>query len=222
EKVTVVGLTNAGDFAPVIVAPKFLIEGVGALPSPLPVTAIEAAGGMRDSQFVQVQGVIHPVKIGEEAAHLFTFELYSSFGQIHVYISSLPSYIQRLRRLEDARVSIRGVFGTVFNSRRQLVGYQLLVTSPDDIQVIEPSVQNPFELTPTPIGELLQYSDRVKSGHRLKIKGWVTMAGPNSYYVQDDSGGVEVEGDRASLKLGDLVEAVGYPSLLARYSPVIT
>ena len=222
EKVTVVGLTNAGDFAPVIVAPKFINEGAAPMPSPLPVTAIEAASGTLDSQFVQVQGVIHPVKIGEEAAHLFTFELYSSFGQIHVYISSLPSYIQRLRQLEDARVSIRGVFGTVFNSRRQLIGYQLLITSPDDIQVIEPAVQNPFEMTPTPIGELLRFSEHGKSGHRVKIKGWVTMVGRDLLYVQDDSGGVEVHGDSASLQPGDLVEALGYPSLVGRYSPVIT
>ncbi len=222
EKVTVVGLTNAGDFAPVIVAPKFLDVHASSLPSPVPVTANEAAGGMLDAQFVELQGVIHPIRIGEEAPHLFTYELYSSFGQIHVYTSSVPAYIRRLRQLEDARVSIRGVFGTVFNSRRQLVGYQLLVNSPDAIQVIEPSVQNPFELTPTPIGELLQYSDHVKSGHRLMVKGWVTMAARDSFYVQDDSGGVEVEGDHASLQLGDLVEAVGYPSLLGRYSPVIT
>ena len=222
ERVTVMGLTNAGDFAPVIVAPKFLIEGVGALPSPLPVTAIEAAGGMRDSQFVQVQGVIHPVKIGEEAAHLFTFELYSSFGQIHVYTSSLPSNVQRLRQLEDARVSIRGVFGTVFNSHRQLIGYQLLITSPEDIQVIEPAVQKPFELMPTPIGALLRFSHQARPGHRVKVKGWVVMVGRDSLYVQDDSGGVEVYGDIASLQLGDLVEALGYPSLVGRYSPVIT
>ena len=222
EKVTVVGLTNAGDFAPILVAPKFLNESASSLPAPMPVTAIEAASGMRDAEFVELEGVIHPIKVGEEDPHLFTFELYSSFGQVHVYFPSLPSYVARLRKLVDARVSIRGVLGTVFNSRRQLVGYQLLVTSPDDIRVIEPSVQNPFELTPTPIRELLQYSDHKKSGHRLMIKGRVTMAGPDSFYVQDDSGGVEVEGDRASLQLGDLVEAVGYPSLLGRYSPVIT
>lgn len=222
EKVTVVGLTNAGDFAPVIVAPKFLIEGAAPLPSPLPVTGIDAAGGMRDSQFVQVQGVIHPVKIGEEAAHLFTFELYSSFGQIHVYTSSLPSYVEQLRHLEDARVSIHGVFGTVFNSHRQLIGYQLLITSPEDIQVIEPAVQKPFELMPTPIDELLRFSHQARPGHRVKVKGSVVMVDRDSLYVQDDSGGVEVYGDIASLQVGDLVEALGYPSLVGRYSPVIT
>jgi diguanylate cyclase (GGDEF)-like protein len=222
EKVTVVGLTNAGDFAPVIVAPKFLIEGAAPLPSPLPVTGIDAAGGMRDSQFVQVQGVIHPVKIGEEAAHLFTFELYSSFGQIHVYTSSLPSYVEKLRQLEDARVSIHGVFGTVFNSHRQLIGYQLLITSPEDIQVIEPAVQKPFELMPTPIDELLRFSHQARPGHRVKVKGSVVMVDRDSLYVQDDSGGVEVYGDIASLQVGDLVEALGYPSLVGRYSPVIT
>ena len=221
EKVTVVGLTNAGDFAPVIVAPKFLIEGPAALPSPLPVTAIEVAGGMLDSQFVQVEGVIHPVKIGEEAAHLFTFELHSSLGQIHVYTSFLPTYVERVRQLEDARVSIRGVFGTVFNSHRQLIGYQLLITSPQDIQVIDPAVQKPFELMPTPMGELLRFSHQSRAGHRVKVKGSVVMVDRDSLYVEDDSGGVEVYGDTGSLKLGDLVEALGYPSLVGRYSPVI-
>jgi diguanylate cyclase (GGDEF)-like protein len=222
EKVTVVGLTNAGDFAPVIVAPKFLNEGAGALPAPLPVTAIEAASGMRDSQFVQVQGVIHPIKMEEEAAHLLTFELYSEFGQIHVYAFSLPSYLQRLEELEDARVSVRGVFGTVFNSHRQLIGYQMLITSPEDIHVIEPAVRNPFEQMSTPIGELLLFSRQSMPGHRVKVQGSVTMVGRDSLYLQDSDGGVEVRGDTAPFHIGDLVEALGYPSLIGRYSPVIT
>ncbi|MGA9672796.1 MAG: EAL domain-containing protein [Terracidiphilus sp.] len=219
---TVVGLTNAGDFAPVIVAPKFLNEHSGAQPVPLGVTAFEAAGGMRDSQFVQVQGVIHPIKIGEESAHLLTFELYSEFGQIHVYTLSLPSFLQRLQQLEDARVSIRGVFGTVFNSHRQLIGYQLLITSLEDIKVIEPPVQNPFEQMPTPIGNLLRFSHQSRPGHRVKVQGSVTMVGLDSVYLQDSDGGVEVHGDTATLHIGDLVEALGYPSLVGRYSPVIT
>jgi diguanylate cyclase (GGDEF)-like protein len=56
----------------------------------------------------------------------------------------------------------------------------------------------------------------------VKVKGSVVMVDRDSLYVQDDSGGVEVYGDIASLQVGDLVEALGYPSLVGRYSPVIT
>jgi diguanylate cyclase (GGDEF)-like protein len=222
EKVTVAGITNAGDYAPVIVGPKFVVNGLAPLPTPIPVTAIEAASGKLDAQFVQIEGVIHPIKVGEESANRITFELYSNVAQIHVYASPLILDLHRLRQLEDARVSIRGVFGTVFNSRRQLIGYQLLVASLDDIRTIEPATRYPFDAMDTPIGALLRYSDQAKFGHRVKVRGSVTMVGRDSLYLQDDSGGVEIRGDTASLQLGEVAEAIGYPSLVGRYSPIFT
>jgi diguanylate cyclase (GGDEF)-like protein len=226
EKVLLVGLTNAGNFAPAIVAPKFQDQGNAPLPRPLPVTALEASAGIRDSQRVEVEGVIHPIQRGDfrslaESRHL-TFELYSGFGQIHVYASPQSTDVRWLQSLVDARVNIQGVFGTVFNSRRQLVGYQLAVASPSDIQVIEPAPKSQFEGPATPIAELLEFSRQANFGRRVKVRGSVTMAGQDSYYLQDDSGAVEVRGDTASLHPGDLVEALGYPSLVGRYSPVLT
>ncbi len=223
SRVTLVGITGAGDFAPVILAPKFEEEGTAPLPLAAPVTVAEATAGAFDSQYVSLEGIVHPIKVGEESNHpALTFELLSPVGQVHVYTSSYFPGIDEARSLEDARVRIRGVFGTVFNSRRQLVGYQLLVERRSDIDVLEPAAANPFATETTPIGSLLRYSPKARYGHRVKVEGTVTLVEPDFLYLEDASDGVEVRGDTGSIRVGDVVDAIGYPTLVGRYSPVMT
>jgi diguanylate cyclase (GGDEF)-like protein len=223
EQVTVIGITGPGNYAPVILAPKFEIGNDVPLPTPVPVTTEDATAGLLDSQYVTVDGVVHPMKFAEEPSHpILTFELYTAVGQIHVFTSPGFPDLRQSRNLEDARVRIQGVLGTIFNSRRQLVGYQLLVSSESHIQTIEAAVSNPFETAATPIGSLLSFSPGTRFGHRVKVAGSVTMVGRDFLYVQDGSGGVEVRGDAHPVRVGQRIEAIGYPTLEGRYSPVIT
>ena len=46
-------------------------------------------------------------------------------------------------------VRIRGVFGTIYNSRRQILGDQLQVAAPSDIEVLEPTTPDPFRMETT-------------------------------------------------------------------------
>lgn len=223
QVVTLAGLTNPGNFAPVIVAPTIRPGGAAPVPIPLEVTVEKAAAGLIDAQLVTIEGVVRPMKIGEEASHSsLTFELVTSIGRIHVYTSPSFPGIEQSRHFEDARVRIHGVLGSLFNPRRQLVGYQLLVESPSDIEVIEPAVENPFEMRATPVGDLLRYSPQTRFGHRVKIAGTVTLVAPDFVYLQDSNDGVEVRGDASSLQVGEWVEAIGYPTLVGRYSPVLS
>jgi diguanylate cyclase (GGDEF)-like protein len=221
KKLTTIGVTNAGDFAPTIVAPKFRLEGDARLPKPLSVDAVDAASGIRDSQLVVLSGVVHPLKVAETDRHL-TFELYSPFGQVHVFTAPPFHGYEQLRKLEDATVRVRGVFGTVFNSRRQLVGYQLSMSSSKDIQVIEPSLADPFATVPTPIGSVLRFSPHGQTGHRIRVQGSVTMVGSDYLYVQDATGGIEVRTDAPSSHIGELVDLVGYASPRGGYTPALT
>jgi diguanylate cyclase (GGDEF)-like protein len=221
QRITVNGITNAGGYAPVVVAPKILILGKTQLPKPIHVTASDASSGILDSQFVEVEGVVHPMKLGEEPRHL-TFELYSPFGQVHVYTGPAFAATGSPRSLVDASVRIRGVLGTVFNSRRQLVGYQLSVSSISDVEVLEAASPDPFLGAAVPVGSLLRFSSGADFKHRVKVQGSVTMVGRGFFYVQDDSGGLEVVGDTSALRLADFVELVGYASPLGGYSPVFT
>lgn len=221
--VTVVGITNPGDFAPVIVAPQFRISGSAPLPVPVPATPEAAAAGSLDSQYVSMDGVVHAFTVGEEPGHpTLTFELLAPLGQVHVYTSPFFPDLDQVRDLEDAKVRIRGVLGTVFNSRRQLVGYQLLIESRSAIEVIEPAAPHPFSMAATPIGSLLRYSPDARFGHRVKVEGTVTLVESGFLYLQDASDGVEIRGDTRSIRVGEKVEALGYPTLVGRYSPIMT
>ncbi len=223
NRATLVGITGAGDFAPVIVAPKFIPAGVAPLPDAVPVAMEKAAAGSLDAQYVSVEGIVHPIKVeGEFSDPTLTFELLGPIGQVHVSLAPLAANLEQAQHLADARVRIRGVFGTVFNARRQLVGYQLAVQDLSNIDVIEPAVADPFAMETTAIGSLLRYSPRASFGHRVKVEGIVTLVEPNFLYLQDATDGVQVRGNTHSVHVGDLVDAIGYPTLVGRYSPVMS
>ena len=221
QKITIIGITNPGDFAPVIVAPKFFALGTGKLPRPIALMPRDAASGILDSQYVEIEGVIHPMRLGEETNHL-TFELYTSFGQVHVYTGPKFADAPYLHTLEDARVRIRGVLATVFNSRRQLVGNNLSVSSTQDLQILEAAPRDPFGRTALPVINLLRFSPNADFSHRVKVQGSVTMIGRGFFYLQDDSGGVKVQGDTHEFQLADSVEALGYATVSGSYSPILT
>jgi hypothetical protein len=222
RRVTVTGITNAGNYAPVIAAPKFRVEGEGALPKPVSVTTELAASGQREGLYVEIEGVVHLIRIGDNPGHpVLVFELYSEIGQVHVVTTPMFSDLKQAQFLEDAKVRMRGVFSVVFNSRRQLVGYQMIVAAPSDIKVIEPAAPNPFDMKPIPIQSLLTYSTDSKLGHRVRVEGAVTLVEPSFLFLQDASGGVELRGDTQSIQIGDHVEALGYPTFVGHDSPVM-
>lgn len=220
DEVIVTGLTNPGNFAPVVIAPKFQVLRHGRVIPPASVDPRDAASGILDSRYVQIEGVVHPIKENQEPDHI-TFELHSPIGQVHVYTSRIFTRAAKLRELEDATIRLRGVFGTVFNSRRQIVGYQLSTSSPPDVEILEPPVQDPFALPPTPIADLLRFAPHARTGHRVKVTGSVTMLGHDRLYLQDATGGLEVHIVARDLRLGQTIEAVGYATA-GPYSPILS
>lgn len=224
DRVLLTGLTNGGNFAPVVIAPKIEILGKAPLPVPVHADTDKASQGLLDSQFVRIEGIVYPLKFGENPARpLITFELMSALGPVHVYASpAFPPLAQATRRFEDARVEVHGVLGSVFNSRRQLIGYQLLVADSSQIRILEPAIADPFAMPPSPIADLLQFSPHTRPGHRVKVAGVVTFVEPGQLYLQDATSGVEIRGVTGSLHVGDSIQAVGYPKIVGNYSPVMT
>jgi diguanylate cyclase (GGDEF)-like protein len=222
QLVTVTGVTGPGDYAPVLVGARVVGQGKATwFPRPVQVASRDASSGILDSQYAEVEGVIHPFNPDGDYGRL-TFELYSSFGQLHIYTAQELEQALHFPNPVDARVRIRGVFGTVFNSRRQLVGYQMAIASANDIEVLEPAAADPFQQTAVAIRDLLRYSSHADNGHRIKVQGSVTMIGKGFFYLQDESGGLHVLTDSSPVHLGNLVEVVGYASVGGGYSPVLS
>ena len=220
EKITVAGLANEGDFAPVIVAPKFTSLGPAPMPRPVPLN-MRAETGVLDSLYGQVEGIVHPLRGKSYSARQTSFDLYTSLGPVHVGVMKLPSEDSFLADLQDATVRVRGVVGEVFNSRKQLVGLQMAVENMKGIEVIEPGSSNPFVEPATPISNLLIYSPHTRFDHRVVVTGTVTMLGDEFFYIQDRTGGVRIERSTSGLHLNDVIDAAGYAKG-AGYSPLLT
>ncbi len=220
--IRVTGITHPGGFAPVVVAPKFIVAGLAPLPAPIPVNAEGAATGKLDGHYVAMEGVVHTIHHSDDPNHpIVSFELFTEMGQVHV--ASTPEFLDggRVEQFEDARVRSRGVFGTIFNSRRQAIGYVLRIGKFSDIEVIEPAT-SVAKMGVTPVASVMTYSTQSRYGHRVKVEGTVTLVEPGLLYLQDASGGVEVHGNSQSLQVGDVIDAIGYPTLVGRYSPALT
>jgi diguanylate cyclase (GGDEF)-like protein len=219
EMITVTGLANDGDFAPVIVAPKFTPMGAARLPKPVPMN-MQTKYGLLDSLYGQVEGVVHPSREEQYPKHT-TFYLHTALGPVHVDVAQNGTPSNFMANLQDATVRARGVVGEIFNSRKQLIGLQLTISNLKDIEVIEPGSSNPFEKSPTRISNLLKYSPGSRPDHRVVVSGTVTMLGNGFFYIQDQTGGVRIEGDTSGLHLRDAVDAAGYASPTG-YSPALT
>ena len=220
EKITVTGLANEGDFAPVIVAPKFTSMGPAVLPKPAPMN-MRAETGVLDSLYGEVEGVVHPIRGKLYPTKQTSFDLYTSLGPVHVAVMEDRSQGNFMANLQDATVRVHGVVGEVFNSRKQLVGLQLAVANLKGIEVIEPGSSNPFAEPAASIGNLLSFSPRARFDHRVVVSGTVTMLGDGFFYIQDRTGGVRVESGTSGLRLNDVIDAAGYATATG-YSPILT
>ena len=220
EKITVTGLANEGDFAPVIVAPKFTSLGPASLPTPA-LMNMRAETGVLDSLYSQFEGIVHPTRGKPYSTKQTTFDLYTSFGPVHVGVMEHPTQDNFMADLQDATVRVRGVAGEVFNSRKQLVGLQLAVQNMKGIEVIEPGSSNPFAIPATAIGNLLSYAPHTRFDHRVVVSGTATMLGDGFFYIQDQTGGVRIESGTSGLHLNDVIDAAGYAKAAA-YSPMLT
>ena len=134
EKITVIGMASEGDFAPVIVAPKFVAVGRAPMPKPVPLT-MRAEFGVLDSLYGEVEGVVHPAREIQMPNHS-TFFLYTALGPVYIDFNQNEIQKNLIATLQDATVRVRGVVGEMFNSRRQLIGVQMSIASAKDIEVI--------------------------------------------------------------------------------------
>jgi signal transduction histidine kinase/CheY-like chemotaxis protein len=206
QQILIEGLTEPGNFAPIVSNPYVTPLSSGTLPEPIPVSAERAAAGLETSEWRSLEGVVHPMHVDENGRTIF--DIATSFGPVQARCPEpLPeSFV-------DTRVRARGTFGTFYGRYRQMIGYTFHVSSLADMQIIEPA-ESPAQ--PEPIGGLLAFSPGRKAGHRRRVCGVATMVQPGgSVYVQDESGGMEVQpsmGHGVALSVGDQVEALGYPA----------
>ena len=124
-------------------------------------------GGVQDSQWVEVEGIVHSARIEEVDEHtLLHLRLEMGGGSVNVLLQDFRDV--DIAHPVDARLRFQGVCATDFNQKKQFIGLDLYVPSPKFMRVLESARIDPFAVPGMPIGNALQFG---QAQHRVKVAG---------------------------------------------------
>jgi signal transduction histidine kinase len=214
SRVRIKGVTDSGEFFPIIMQQQIELLGKGSLPEPKKIGAAELLSPALDSQWVEVPAVVTGVeKIGYE----FTVDV-EVFGlKLKAVLTRDEHSGERAALLMQRPVRLQGIAGTVFNNNRQMTGRDFFVPSFD--QIIPTDTLAPFQnpLLRTVI-QLLRKDDTLQT--LVRVAGIVTQVDGNDFYLRDASGSTLVStSGKDSVLPGDLVEVDGF-AVIAPFRPM--
>lgn len=200
----VIGYTDTGDFAPIVVAKEVIVLGKGQMPTPARPTWRELINGSMDVQWVELQGLVTAVQSNN-------LSLLLPEGEIKIEAQYCSE--SQLRAFEKAVVRIRGVLFAAWNTNRTVqVGHLLIRNGIVDVDV--PAPRDPFNVPLKSWSELYQFDSRASPFQRVKIRGTVIYADSKHVFLIDEMRGIQVSSvEPADVKFGEVVEAIGYPDI---------
>jgi PAS domain S-box-containing protein len=218
DVVLVEGVSDPGDYAPLVRPSKLQVVGRTNLPSAHLVSFADLMTGHEDSQFVEIAGLVRAAFSDSQGQQMLEIDM--GGGRVTVYVPKLPE--TDLMRLVDSTVRVRGVCGSWFNKLRQLFGVRLMVPRREDITVEEAAAPDVWEQPAQPIGSLLRFTPQGPYGHQVKVSGTVVMQQPGrALFLQDEQHGLCVQTRQpGALNPGDQVEVVGFPDK-GEYTPLV-
>lgn len=211
QLVEIQGISNAGRYAPIVIPDKIQVLGTAPKPKAIPISINRLASGTEDSQWVEVEGVVHLER--ENWGNWFldlVADGYRFQTRILKYSTNQPL------QLTDAKLRIRGVATASLNNDNQLVGFCLMAPSMDDVTVLSaPASHDPYEAPKSASRDLFSFSQAARAGHRVLVQGVVQAYWPDlGVFLRDQSGGFNVRTrQKTAVQPGDVVEASGFPAV---------
>ena len=213
DEIQIDGITEEGDYAPIVKASAIHVLGKVQLPDPRQVSIDQLFTGSEDSQWVEVHGVVRSYTILDGRLYL---NLAMNGHRIKVYVEHLSK--SGAMKLVHATVRLRGVCYSRYNRKRQLRVPWLAVSARADI-VMEKQPAKPREVS---IAYLARFNSIGYYGNLVKVSGVVTLQVPDgALFIQNQGSGLYVQlAQAAKLVPGDRVTVSGY-SALGQYVPTL-
>ena len=207
QRIEMEGHTLPG-FAPSIDRPRWKILGTAPLPTPRKVSFEQLVSTAEDGRWQEVEGVVRSARL-DKARRLLRMSASISGGRVTIVV---PAQEGVPEGLVDAKVRVRGVCGTRFNQRKQMIGVNILVPNLRFMHILEPAPLDPFIAPALPISTLNLFTFRAESNRRARVLGTVTaqMEG-QVIYITDPSGSLYVQtAQEAVFRPGERVDVVGF------------
>ena len=207
----ILGHTQLGDFAPIIVATQGRLLGEGQLPEPAHPTWDQLLNGSMDVQWTELQGAVTGV-------HSNCISLLLPEGRLEISMEGWGE--AELKEFYKSVVRIRGTLFAVWNAETHEVRVGSIEIRNGWVAVDQPASPNPFDVPEkTPRG-LFLFDAKATPFQQVKVHGQVTYADSECVFIERGAGIQVFPANSVTLNLGDIVEAVGYPKLSGA-SPVL-
>jgi diguanylate cyclase (GGDEF)-like protein len=216
--VEVVGVSGAGDYAPVVYSSQVRVVGQSSVPSnPIKATAAQLLSPNMDGQWVEVGGIVHAVHAEPKNVSL---DIETTSGPVTATTRRNPGV--NYESLLDCQVRIRANAAPQFNRKRQMVGAHLFFPSMAELTVESAAATDPFSMPIVPVSQLLNYSPGLQLAHRVHVQATVTLQWPGRMLCIQQQGGALCMMSEQALRAapGELVDVVGFPSVV-NYKPTL-
>lgn len=217
DLVEIEGMTDPGEFAPIVSLRSLRRRGRAEIPPPQAVTFEQLIKGELDSQWVEVSGIVRTCET-LIADRKYQLDVATGGGRLAVQI------IGRFNpeALIDAEVRLPGVIFYLFNKSRQVISPLLVVPTGAAFTVEKAAPANPYATPVLNSGNLLRFAPQGTYGHRVHLRGTVIHHVPGEMlWIRDQAGGLRVQTRQTnSLTPGHRVDVLGFPSR-GDYSPVL-
>jgi signal transduction histidine kinase len=206
------GLTDPGQFAPIVIAESAKKVGTARLPAAQPATYQQMITGALDGQWVEINGVIRQCFQPDPITGVQRIIVASDGGLVSVRFYPKPG--QAIEA--DAEVSVRAVCLYQFNQRRQALTPVLQIPKGISLLITKPAPVNPYDVPVRSASSLLMFSPHNLYGyaHRVRLRGIVTCCQPGEFvWIRDDSMGLCIQtAQRQPLVPGDEIDILGFPT----------
>jgi len=217
--VEVTGVSDPGDFGPVVAESRVRVLGESHVPAEAPrMSLTRLLTGTEDAQWVEVEGVVHSVV---ESGSNVTLRLMIGDGPLTA--TSVKEHGVDYAGLVDAKVLIHGNAGALSTASHQMTGFRVMFPSRNEVKVESRAPADPFAAPVRDVNSLLRFDQNVAFLHRVHIRGRVTLAWPGrALCLQDASQGICVQTSQVtSVAPGAMADVVGFPAV-GEYTPTLT
>ena len=203
------GVSNPGEFAPIVAQPQIKVIGYSGLPADAPRPSLaRLLSGAEDGQWVEVEGVVHSVI---EDDHHVSLQLTMADGSITVFMMKQAG--AKYSGLVDAKARIRGNASPLFDiSRRQMIGVRIHCPNLSAVEIVEPAPADPFKMPTIPVYRLLSWDAAPLLAHRVHVQGKVSLQWPGSLVcLRDAPQGICAQTDQSTrLRNGEQIDVAGF------------
>jgi len=200
----ITGYTQPGDFSPIIIAQQATLSGKSRMPEPAHPSWSQLANGSMDVQWIELQGLVTGVHSNE-------LSLVTAEGHLKVAMANWAE--SELKDFDRAIISIRGTLFANWNAETHEVHVADITMFNTSVMVDTPAPADPFDAPEKSVRGLLRFDPQATPFQRLKVRGHVTYADPKRIFLERNAGIEVLPSTNTTLRVGDDVEAVGYPEL---------